>query len=390
MNKLKTYKTVLFFALFLIAQAYRSQTIDTLIGVGNHIIHFHVLKGKGMPILFEAGAGNDGSIWDTILPPIINNTGATVITYDRAGFGKSSINNTDTSLSKHGLLSGIDDLELGLKKLGFGKQIMLVSHSYGGYYSTLYSVRHPDLVKSIVLIDINHNFYSNQVYLAEEIQSEEQSLSEWKKNNPGLYYLHATIGETAKMMESISIPLSIPVVDIISGIPVFEEKDKLNFYRQCHRKFVDSHPKSIEITAYQCHHYVWQDNPNLIVNIISKAYAETLEEKRKTEVYQRALTYAISSCNEVKKANANYNHSEENLTEWGIELFRAGEVAKAIEILKLNVTLFPLRWEAYEILAEALQKDNNKEEAIKMYKKSIEMNPGNEDGKKSLEQLLSK
>ncbi|HKG08352.1 MAG TPA: alpha/beta hydrolase [Pedobacter sp.] len=72
----------------------QAQEIDTLIDVGGYKLHFHVIKGKGTPILFESGGGDDASIWNALLPNIHKKLGATLITYDRAGFGKSTI---DTS-----------------------------------------------------------------------------------------------------------------------------------------------------------------------------------------------------------------------------------------------------------------------------------------------------
>jgi predicted negative regulator of RcsB-dependent stress response len=50
--------------------------------------------------------------------------------------------------------------------------------------------------------------------------------------------------------------------------------------------------------------------------------------------------------------------------------------------------LFPNSWNVYDSYGEALLNTGEKEEAIKMYKKSIELNPKNEAGKKILEQLL--
>ncbi len=72
----------------------QSQSIDTLIDVGTYKLHFYLLKGKGVPILFEAGAGNDGSVWKDLLKPLHDSIGAPLITYDREGFGKSQIDST--------------------------------------------------------------------------------------------------------------------------------------------------------------------------------------------------------------------------------------------------------------------------------------------------------
>jgi CubicO group peptidase (beta-lactamase class C family) len=62
--------------------------------------------------------------------------------------------------------------------------------------------------------------------------------------------------------------------------------------------------------------------------------------------------------------------------------------AEAIETFKLNTELFPESWNVYDSYGEALVVVGRKEEAIKMYRKSIELNPKNEGGKKALELLI--
>ena len=78
-------------ATLLSAVAARAQAVDSMVDVGGYRLHFHLVKGTGLPIVFEAGGGDDASTWDAILTPIANVTGATLITYDRAGFGHSEV-----------------------------------------------------------------------------------------------------------------------------------------------------------------------------------------------------------------------------------------------------------------------------------------------------------
>jgi tetratricopeptide (TPR) repeat protein len=61
---------------------------------------------------------------------------------------------------------------------------------------------------------------------------------------------------------------------------------------------------------------------------------------------------------------------------------------KAIEVFKTNLGLFPDSWNSYDSYGEALLKVGKKEDAIKMYQRSIELNPKNEAGKKVLERIL--
>jgi tetratricopeptide (TPR) repeat protein len=59
----------------------------------------------------------------------------------------------------------------------------------------------------------------------------------------------------------------------------------------------------------------------------------------------------------------------------------------ALQVFKLNVGLYPSDWNVYDSYGEALLKAGQKEEAIKMYQKSVELNPSNDSGKKILKQL---
>lgn len=268
---------------------------DTLLDIGNHKLHFKIYNGKGTPVLFENGAGDDCSVWDTILKPLWEITGATLITYDRAGFGSSTIDTADTAVSSHGVLSGLTDLETGLQILGYNKDIVLVSHSYGGYYTTLYAGKHPDLVKSIVLLDVNHNFYEGTA--EQEMKAHERETMEWKKKNIAFYYMAVNLAATSELMKSVSIPQNIPVVDFIDGISFLEKKEDVDRWKKCHRDFVQSHPKSTAITANGCEHYIWFDNPGLVISSIAKSYAETQDEKRKTSIYGRLIDYVITQEN---------------------------------------------------------------------------------------------
>jgi hypothetical protein len=55
----------------LMAHSGSCQTIDTLLDVGGYRLFFHIIQGKGMPILFEGGAGADVTVWDNAGSPFL-------------------------------------------------------------------------------------------------------------------------------------------------------------------------------------------------------------------------------------------------------------------------------------------------------------------------------
>ncbi len=50
--------------------------------------------------------------------------------------------------------------------------------------------------------------------------------------------------------------------------------------------------------------------------------------------------------------------------------------------------LNPQSWNVYDSYGEALLMNGNKDMAIKMYQRSLELNPGNDNAKKILKDLL--
>ncbi len=90
----------------------------------------------------------------------------------------------------------------------------------------------------------------------------------------------------------------------------------------------------------------------------------------------------------LKKDTANYFLSEYQMNLLGYHLMGNNMNAEAFEVFKTDIGLFPMSWNVYDSYGEILLKVGRKEDAIKMYKKSIELNPDNQNGKKVLEGIL--
>jgi len=65
-------------------------------------------------------------------------------------------------------------------------------------------------------------------------------------------------------------------------------------------------------------------------------------------------------------------------------LLNEKSVSEAIDLFALNVKLNPTSWSAYDSLGEGYALAGDKKSAIKNYKKSLDLNPENEAGKKAL------
>jgi Flp pilus assembly protein TadD len=65
----------------------------------------------------------------------------------------------------------------------------------------------------------------------------------------------------------------------------------------------------------------------------------------------------------------------------------AGNMDAALEVFKLNVQLFPQSANVYDSLGEACMRSGENANAIKNYKRSLELNPNNTNAKENLKKL---
>lgn len=88
---------------------------------------------------------------------------------------------------------------------------------------------------------------------------------------------------------------------------------------------------------------------------------------------------------EHKKGNQSaYNVSENEINSFGYRLVGKNNINDALKIFKLNTQLYPNAWNTYDSYGETLLKVGQKKEALENYKKSLKLNPENENAKKVL------
>jgi len=122
--------------------------------------------------------------------------------------------------------------------------------------------------------------------------------------------------------------------------------------------------------------------PPLVKPNVAKLYGRTLVNE--------GIPEARKLLEKLKKDTLNYLLTEDGMNVMAYQLMWNGMDDKAIEAFRTNLDLFPGSWNSYDSYGEILLKTGKKEEAIKMYQRSIELNPKNEGGKKVLEEILKK
>lgn len=114
------------------------------------------------------------------------------------------------------------------------------------------------------------------------------------------------------------------------------------------------------------------------------------------------LKHRASKVNKIvqllKKDTAQYYLSEDEMNTLGYDFLASNNpyhlplkpyYKKALETFKTNIEFYPYSWNVYDSYADALLANGKIKNAIRMYKKSLEINPNNENGKKVLKTLLN-
>ncbi|WP_264535247.1 serine hydrolase [Flavobacterium sp. N1736] len=129
-------------------------------------------------------------------------------------------------------------------------------------------------------------------------------------------------------------------------------------------------------------------------NIRNILYNQSINEPKRSmalellDVFsEKGVKSGIETYAKLKK-DPTYGIKEGDMNNAGYQLLQTGKKKEAIEMFKINVEAFPKVGNVYDSLGEAYLADGDKTLAIANYKKSIELDPSNESGKKALAEIL--
>jgi pimeloyl-ACP methyl ester carboxylesterase len=284
-RKIHNFLTVAFFLLVWtfgvsLAQATYPQsnqeieTIETLVQVGEYRLNFQVIKGKDLTILLEAGGGMHSSEWSKLAPELAHKTGATVVSYDRAGFGKSDLPETRSDMHEE-----VDWLWQGLKELGLNKDLILVGHSFGGWMIRLFASEHPEATRGMVFVDpFTNEFvdllgveYLDNHPMAGKLPFDTSQPEKLPKIQRALIRMVGDgLGPKIEVMRKTSVPSDIPVVVITSGRPFLPKAEEQEAWRLAHEQMTESIKGATLLVAEESDHMIPGRQPDLIIEAVTK------------------------------------------------------------------------------------------------------------------------
>jgi len=275
-----------------------------LVDIGSKTLEV-CIKGAGEPVIvIETGMGCSMAEWSHIIDELSKTT--TVLTYHRAGYGRSTI---DFTVER--TFSNItDDLNILLEKEGISENIVLVGHSFGGLCIQHYAKKYSDRVKSLVMIDASPSEYfkledlKGQLAVINEKYNTKKMIDQWDSlalksqeelgegffSNPNLY--KSLISEFKSLVDSrnvhctpgrfLSTPIKVLVRDdkveinklVSNGVPKEEAEKFENRIQQLIEEQVYLSDNGEIIKANNCGHNIFKDNPELVISSVENVLKE--------------------------------------------------------------------------------------------------------------------
>jgi N-acyl-D-amino-acid deacylase len=233
------------------------------------MIAFHIISGKLPAIVLDAGGGEDSSHWSTLAPELAKETGAEIITYDRAGEGKSSEVPGPWSLE-----SATEDLEAGLRALGATRGTVLVPHSLAGEIATDIVSKHPDWFGGGVLLDANVPEFFTDKMISYAMKLYAPTIAALRRTPPStaagrqLLALSESYVPVSRAFHRLTWPSSVPVTVIVSEKTPLPDGAGAQAWRDAEAAFAKKAANRSLIVAAGSSHDVVHDRPDLVLKAI--------------------------------------------------------------------------------------------------------------------------
>jgi pimeloyl-ACP methyl ester carboxylesterase len=239
---------------------------EHLVDHDGHNVAFYVTPGSESTIVLDAGGGNGASYWNDLVPELAHSTGATIVTYDRTGSGKS-----DDVAGPFDAAAAAGDLAAGLAELPLpAGPIVLASHSLAGEIATALVNAHPGLIAGAVLIDANVPEFFTTDQIARIVASNDQQIPALEagpqtRQTRQLLAVADGYGPTHAAYHAQTWPQNVPVNVIVSSdTPMPPGSTDAAHWRTAEQEFADAAPNRTLVTASHSSHDVAIDRPDIV------------------------------------------------------------------------------------------------------------------------------
>ncbi|MEU6414225.1 alpha/beta hydrolase [Microbispora sp. NPDC046933] len=254
--------------------------MPVMVDAGDHLLCAQV-RGEGPTVVLECGGAGQGvgGAWGEDLEAALAER-ATVVTYDRAGVGRSTGSQartvTEMADDLHRLLRGLHvDLHVELP-------VVLVGWSYGGLVTQLYAARHPDDVAGLVFVDPTVTGTPPGSALVRELSfllasrllrlralfggRNAQALRELAVTVAGMPH---AMREVAEARQATGLP-PVPIRVIAASLRPRMPKAHLEHMHADYRALAGQSPYGQVVTAQRSGHQIPFEQPEIIVQMVDE------------------------------------------------------------------------------------------------------------------------
>jgi pimeloyl-ACP methyl ester carboxylesterase len=226
------------------------------------------VAGHGDPtVVFEAGGGDDSSVWAKIEPQIRTLSSVRTVVYDRAGLGKSA-----PAPGRYRIDDEAAALKRALDRFGVTAPVVLVAHSYGGFIATLVAATDARIAGA-VFVDANLAEFFDDAELARLKARYEPQFEQLRRTRPALadvmIPLMRAYPETVARLRGVTFPPAIPVIDIVAERS-WGDTDENTAMRRAHDAFVAASPERELVIATGSGHQVMRDREDLVIAEVAR------------------------------------------------------------------------------------------------------------------------
>ena len=237
--------------------------LDTMIDVGGHRLHFVVHRGNiPLTIVLESGGAATLEGWRGLDRELARRTGATVVAYDRAGFGRSELGPADLKPAQQ-----VQHLGTGLQRLGVPARRIVVGASYGGVLAVMHADSFKEQTAGLVLVDpMSARFvdatgdfvYSTVPHITNPQNDGERAVAR----------LVATFDDAVKVARTAEPHLAAPIVVITASRSIWNREQEDRAWRASHEAIAAAAPGRRLVVAENSGHQIAADRPDTIIDAV--------------------------------------------------------------------------------------------------------------------------
>ncbi|WP_242272910.1 alpha/beta fold hydrolase [Bacillus cereus group sp. BfR-BA-01310] len=233
--------------------------IEEYVKVDDFKIYTKIFQGEKLQpvIIMEAGYGDYSKAWDHIAEGLTEY--GTVLTYDRAGLGKSGKSSKQRISSEM-----VKELRDYLKQSQLKPPYIFVGHSFGGINVRLFTAFYPEDTMGVVLVDSTPENYKEDFLPIMSSEFQEAYYKQFIYESPYEEFMYS-LGEAGKHCKSMR---DIPLVVLAAGKKAFYSQDAQMKWLQLQEELLQLSTNNKFIIAENSGHHIQKDEPHYVIDAV--------------------------------------------------------------------------------------------------------------------------